>query len=122
MGFECSQHFVFSELFGDSYKIRSWHENELPEDQLSVNNALVVEKTSRFCLLIDPQGQASAWLKKQHEDGRGLNVIRQADPKFKRIMEASVEAGKCVIVEGVHDFIDVPLQSILKKTTQKYNG
>lgn len=53
-GFQCSKEFVFTELFGDSYKIRKWHINQLPSDSMSVNNALVVEKTKRFSLLIDP--------------------------------------------------------------------
>ena len=53
-GFSCSKEFVFTELFGDSYKIRKWHANQLPHDTMSVNNALVIEKTKRFCLLLDP--------------------------------------------------------------------
>jgi len=53
-GFQCSKEFIFTELFGDSYQIRKWHVNELPLDHVSVNNALVIEKTTRFCLLIDP--------------------------------------------------------------------
>ena len=31
-GFPCSKEFVFTELFGDSYKIRKWHINSLPSD------------------------------------------------------------------------------------------
>ena len=54
-GFQCSKDFNFTELFGDSYKIRQWHLNYLPQDQMSVNNALVIEKTKKFCLLVDPQ-------------------------------------------------------------------
>ena len=52
--FQCSKEFVFTELFGDTYKINTWHVNQLPRDSMSVNNALVVSKTKRFSLLIDP--------------------------------------------------------------------
>jgi dynein heavy chain, axonemal len=31
-GFPCSKEFIFTELFGDSYKIRKWHINSLPSD------------------------------------------------------------------------------------------
>jgi dynein heavy chain len=53
-GFPCSKEFSFSELFGDAFKIRKWHMNLLPEDILSINNALIIEKTKSFILLIDP--------------------------------------------------------------------
>mmetsp|Transcript_42571 Transcript_42571/g.65294 ORF Transcript_42571/g.65294 Transcript_42571/m.65294 type:complete len:109 (-) Transcript_42571:4388-4714(-) len=62
--FQCSKEFNFTELFGDSYKIRQWHLNALPHDQTSVNNALVVDKTQRYSMLIDPQRQGVTWLKK----------------------------------------------------------
>lgn len=62
-GFQCSKEFIFTELFGDSYKMRQWHANLLPHDNMSVNNALVIEKTKRFSLLIDPQMQGITWLK-----------------------------------------------------------
>jgi dynein heavy chain len=56
-----------SELFGDTFKIRKWHMNLLPEDILSINNALIIEKTKAFILLIDPQVQGVTWLKKMHD-------------------------------------------------------
>jgi hypothetical protein len=53
-GIQTSDEFKFSELFGDALKIRKWHNNYLPTDEMSINNALVIEKTKKFCLLIDP--------------------------------------------------------------------
>lgn len=79
-GFQCSKEFVFTELFGDSYQIRKWHVNELPHDHVSINNALVIEKTTRFCLLIDPQMQAVTWLKRQSEAAGSLTTTTQSDP------------------------------------------
>ena len=73
-GFQCSKEFIFTELFGDSYSIRKWHQNQLPHDNVSINNALVVEKTKRFCLLIDPQMQGITWLKNQF-DGAGTLTV-----------------------------------------------
>ena len=52
-GFDSGDEFVFAELFGDSFKIRRWHQLGLPNDVMSVNNALVIAKTKRFCLLLD---------------------------------------------------------------------
>jgi dynein heavy chain len=54
LGFTRTTEFSLVELFGDSYKIRKWHQNHLPGDSMSVNNAVVLEKTKRFSLIIDP--------------------------------------------------------------------
>lgn len=54
LGFACSKDFELTELFGDNYQIRKWHNNGLPADSMSKCNALTSEKTKRFCLLIDP--------------------------------------------------------------------
>jgi hypothetical protein len=43
---------------------------------MSVNNALVIEKTKRFSLLLDPQMQGISWLKSQYEEGSNLIVIK----------------------------------------------
>jgi dynein heavy chain len=67
-GLECNSEFNFTELFGNSYKIRRWHENSLPSDTMSVNNALTIENTKWFSLLIDPQRQGYTWLSAQSEE------------------------------------------------------
>jgi len=121
-GFQCSKEFVFTELFGDNYKIRKWHANGLPFDTMSINNALVVEKTKRFSLFIDPQMQGITWLRRQHDEGGSLTVIKQDDGQFKKLVELAIETGRTVIVEQVEDHIDMNLQSLLKKQVSKYGG
>ena len=100
-GFQCSKEFIFTELFGDSYQIRKWHLNELPHDHVSINNALVIEKTKRFCLLIDPQMQGVTWLKRQHEATGTLTATRQSDPQFRKAVEMAIDMGRTVVVEQV---------------------
>ena len=51
----CSELFGFQELFGDNFKIREWHANQLPPDTFSTDNGLILEKTKRYRLIIDPQ-------------------------------------------------------------------
>lgn len=51
----CNEIFGFQELFGDNFKIREWHANLLPPDTFSTDNALIMEKTKRYPLIIDPQ-------------------------------------------------------------------
>lgn len=68
-GFTVSKQYELTELFGDSYEIRRWHDCGLPSDPMSVSNALTAKETKRFGLLIDPQMQGVAWLKKHCADG-----------------------------------------------------
>ena len=47
----------------DPVKIRSWQICGLPKDNLSVENGVIVQFSSRWSLFIDPQGQANKWVK-----------------------------------------------------------
>jgi dynein heavy chain len=71
----------------------------LPTDIVSISNALIIEKTKRFCLLIDPQTQGITWLKNQWEEAGTLTVTNQQDSQFKKTIEMGVEMGRTIIVE-----------------------
>ncbi len=50
-------------ILGDPVRIREWTINRLPNDDFSINNAIMLFKSDKFPLMIDPQGQANAWIK-----------------------------------------------------------
>ena len=43
--------------------------------------------------------QGINWLKNQYDEVQDLKVIKQDDPKFKEIIEQSIENGRVVIIE-----------------------
>jgi dynein heavy chain len=62
----CSENFSLSTCLETPIMIREWGMEGLPNDQLSVDNAVITTKCERWPLMIDPQGEATKWLK-QHE-------------------------------------------------------
>ena len=45
-------------------KIRKWLIDKLPNDALSIDNAIILDNSSdRWPLMIDPQMQANTWIK-----------------------------------------------------------
>ena len=41
----------------------------LPSDTVSVDNAILAAKTTRWPLMIDPQTQANTWIKRLYKNG-----------------------------------------------------
>ena len=53
---------------GDEVKIRQWVIDYLPNDALSIDNAIILDNSRRWPLMIDPQMQANKWTKKSNPD------------------------------------------------------
>ena len=81
-----------------------------------------MEKTKRFCLLIDPQMQGITWLKNQFDGAGTLTVTTQTDNQFKKLIEMAIDMGQTVIVEHIEEQIGSNLQSLMKKQVSKYGG
>ncbi len=56
-------------------KVREWLLAGLPNDSLSIDNAIVVANARRWPLMIDPQGQANKWIKNL-ERSSNLQVLQ----------------------------------------------
>ncbi|CAB0008008.1 unnamed protein product [Nesidiocoris tenuis] len=58
-----TQHLNIINMLVESATVSEWTLQGLPNDELSVQNALIVTKSSSYPLLIDPQNQAKMWIK-----------------------------------------------------------
>merc|ERR1719262_730457 len=52
----------------DQGTIGEWALEGLPSDDLSVQNGIMVTRSSRFPLMVDPQGQALRWIKSKEQE------------------------------------------------------
>lgn len=69
-------------------------------DQLSIENGIIVSRSQRWCLLIDPQTQARTWLGNKHKHD-GLMLMKPSTPNALRVVEAAVRNGKPLILEVI---------------------
>lgn len=108
-----------NDILADPVEVRSWQLCELPTDDLSTENGIVMAKSSRWPLLIDPQGQANRYVKNMAKElmGENFDVIKESDSNFLRTLENGVRYGKWVILENIGETLDATLEPILLRRT-----
>jgi dynein heavy chain len=113
-GIACSEGFRLQDTLGNAVKIRSWVINRLPNDSFSIENGIMLFRSNRWPLMIDPQGQANKWVKKM-EEGKSLKVVKQNQGNFVRTVENAVQFGNPVLLENVPESLDPILEPLLLK-------
>ncbi|XP_045030294.1 dynein axonemal heavy chain 7 isoform X2 [Daphnia magna] len=121
LGIPCSARFSLSETLGSAVRIEGWTESGLPRDSFSIDNAVMVYHQKKWPLLIDPQGQANAWLKSWEVD-RGLVILRAGQADLLRQLEQTIPSGRPVLIEEVGEELDPSLDPLLSRSIQKQGG
>ena len=110
---------------GKPTEIRHWTICGLPTDNLSIENGIIISKSQRWPLMIDPQGQANRFIKKLSEGGaaNGFDVVKLTDGKhFIRTLENGIRFGKWIIVENIFESLDPVLEPILQRAVFPVKG
>lgn len=78
-----------------------------------------VTRSSRYPLLIDPQGQALNWIRR-HEKNRlpAAGVTSFSSNRLRETLEFCMMEGKALIIAGVEEDIDPMLTPVLEKQVQ----
>ena len=113
--------FSLEKVLGNPVQIRDWNLAGLPRDALSTDNAIIMSRSSRWPLMIDPQGQANKWIRNM-EAQRSIEVIKLSQSDFVRKMESCVQFGKPALLENIGETIDSILEPVLMKQTFKSGG
>jgi len=111
--------------FGDPLAIRAWQIAGLPTDAVSTENGVVISKARRYNLMIDPQGQASKFIKNlgdNKESGAGIEIFKLNDKKFTTKLEISIQMGKWVLIDQIGETLDPSLDPILAQNWVMQGG
>merc|ERR1711871_979064 len=110
-GISCAEKFNLAETLGEPVKIREWTIQKLPNDAFSIDNAIMLERSDRWPLMIDPQGQANRWI--CNMAGANLKKCKQNQATFVRTIENAISFGQPVLLENVPEVLDPILESVL---------
>jgi dynein heavy chain len=101
-------------VLGEPVKIQQWVVASLPNDSLSIENGIIIDRTRRWPLMIDPQRQANKYIKNMGKDTEtGIDVCKLTDKNFLRTLELGIQFGKWVLLENIQLSLDPALEPIL---------
>ena len=83
----------------DESTIADWAREGLPSDELSVQNGIMVTRSSKWPLLIDPQGQGLGWIKRRDEVNQ-LRVTELTDKRFRNALEDAMAFGQPLLIQA----------------------
>eukprot|EP00435_Cladocopium_sp_Y103_P008741 s1741_g2.t1 len=104
-----SSTFLLRSVIGEDVVIRQWVIDKLPNDQVSIDNALILNNSRRWPLMIDPQIQA------------GVVFVHRACLRnnYARKLEVGISQGLPVLIENVPEVLDPLLEPLLQKAKFK---
>ncbi|KAG5865749.1 hypothetical protein JTB14_010830 [Gonioctena quinquepunctata] len=105
-------------VLGSDVKIQNWYIEGLPRDIFSTENGIIMDNSRRWSLFIDPQAQASSWIKKM-EKKNNLEVLKFSFPDYMKKIEVCVQFGYPVLIESIGEELEAPLDPLLYKKTFK---
>lgn len=119
----CSQDFSLRGVLGEPLKIQNWCMCGLPSDKVSIENAIIMEQTSRWPLIIDPQKQANKWIRKMMQvENIQLIIAKPSMEELLTLLENALFIGGTLLIESVGEALDPVLEPVLLKQTYLENG
>lgn len=115
------KNFSLTNTLYDQITVRDWILEGLPNDPVSVDNAIIAQKGRRYPLMIDPQGQANRWLK-INQQKNSLTVVNFEETHYLRTIETAVKSGYSILIEEVEETLESSIDNILYKKIQNVEG
>eukprot|EP00392_Amoebophrya_sp_AT5.2_P015401 g15603.t1 len=103
--------------------VAEWALEGLPSDDLSVQNGIMVTRSSRYPLMVDPQGQANRWIKSREAEriaaSNGMAITTLSNNRLKDFVEFTMGEGLVLLIENVENELDPMLDPLLDKAIIK---
>lgn len=105
-----------TKFLGDNVKILEWNLCGLPKDETSIENGIIIDKSQRWPLMIDPQNQANKFIKNMGEKVQErMDPIKASSNSLMSQLEIRIQNGDWALVENVGINLDPSLEPILQR-------
>uniref|UniRef100_A0A7N6BNC5 AAA+ ATPase domain-containing protein n=1 Tax=Anabas testudineus TaxID=64144 RepID=A0A7N6BNC5_ANATE len=104
-------------MITDDATVAAWHNQGLPNDRMSIENAAILTTSERWPLIIDPQQQGIKWIRNRL--GPKLKVVQLGQKGYLDVIEKALACGETVLIENLQENIDPVLEPLLGRRTIK---
>lgn len=115
---KASQDFTLEKTLGAGVKIQRWYLEGLPQESFAVENAIIMDNSSRWPLMIDPQMQGSKWINGMERKPKIIKPTMDID-KMQRILKACLAHGEPILFEDAQETFEPLLDPVLGKAVTK---
>lgn len=105
----------------DPMEVLKWNLSGLPRDNMSLENTIIMSKSRRYCLCIDPQGQANRFIRNLNKDEQ-MEIVKLTDDTLVRSLENSIRFGRPLLIENVPEELDPILDPVLQNQIYIQSG
>ncbi|XP_076016721.1 dynein axonemal heavy chain 11 [Genypterus blacodes] len=104
-------------MLTDDATVAAWHNQGLPNDRMSIENAAILTTSERWPLIIDPQQQGIKWIRNRL--GSELRVVQMGQKGYLDAIEKALACGETVLIENLTEKVDPVLEPLLGRNTIK---
>ncbi|XP_028280327.1 dynein heavy chain 11, axonemal isoform X1 [Parambassis ranga] len=104
-------------MLTDDATVAAWHNQGLPNDRMSTENAAILTTSERWPLIIDPQQQGIKWIRNRL--GSELKVVRLGQKGYLDVFEQALACGETVLIQDLPEKVDAVLEPLLGRKTIK---
>ncbi|THD25348.1 Dynein heavy chain 1 cytosolic [Fasciola hepatica] len=97
-----------------------WQANDLPTDELCVENAIMLRRFNRYPLIIDPSGQATEFILNEYK-AKKIMKTSFLDDAFRKTLESALRFGTPLLVQDVESY-DPILNPVLNREVRRTGG